>query len=72
MHFRTWFRSVPFYISEMVYELKSSCCAGYLGNVNDPQANPRCIGMYVHILCGDIVIILIRTAINIGLGIQIF
>ena len=43
IHFRTNTRQVPFYISVMVYELRSLCCNGYLGNANDPEANPRCV-----------------------------
>ena len=44
---RTSLRRVPFYVSVMTYNLRSFCCTGYLGNANDPEANPRCIGTYV-------------------------
>ena len=44
-HYRTALRDVPFYVSMMVYELKSFCCRGYLGNAEDPAG---CIGMYTY------------------------
>ena len=46
MYFRTSLRQVPFYVSMMVYEQRSFCCPGYLGNTNDTQATPRCIRKY--------------------------
>ena len=44
IHFRTSLRQVPFYFSQMRYELRSFCCDGYLGNA-DSEAFPRCIRM---------------------------